>query len=197
MPRLDPLPLRTDEPNVRAVFDDFMRERGNVPNLFRTYARRLEMMTTSFEHFRKVMYTGSVPVTEKEIAAVRTSQINGCRYCLASHLALAKKFGMSKDKLDRLGLSEADPDTTSSIGSGAPSIESVLYGEHDVVWNSRERIILKLADTLTRTASVSDAIWDDACTVFQPEELMEIVAVVCLFNYYNRFANALEIEITK
>lgn len=197
MPRLDPLPLKTEDANVRAVFDDFMRERGNVPNLFRTYARRLEMMTTSFEHFRKVMYTGSVSVDEKEIAAVRTSQINGCRYCLASHLELAKKFGMSIDKFNRLGLWEENPDTTNSIGSGAPSIESVLGDPNDVVWNARERAILKIADTLTRTASVPDALWDDACVVFQPEELMEIVAVVCLFNYYNRFANALEIDITK
>jgi AhpD family alkylhydroperoxidase len=197
MPRLDPLPLKTEDESVRSVFEDFIRERGNVPNLFRTYARRLEMMTTSFDHFRKVMYTGSIPVAEKEIAAIRTSQINGCRYCLASHLALAKKFGVTKDKLQRLCLWEANPETTKSIGAAAPSIESVLGDEKDTVWNARERIILLIADTLTRTSFLPTKLWDEACGEFHPEEVMEIIAVVCLFNYYNRFSNALEIEITK
>lgn len=197
MTRLDPLPLKTEDEKVRAVFDDFIRERGNVPNLFRTYARRLEMMTTSFDHFRKVMYTGSLSVSDKEIAAIRTSQINGCRYCMASHLALAKKYGMSKEKFQRLHLWEANPATTKSVGDGAPPIETVLGDEKDTVWNAKERIILKIADTLTRTASLPTDLWDEACMEFHPEEVMEIIAVVGLFNYYNRFSNALEIEITK
>ena len=198
MPRIEPMPLKTEDAEVRAVFDDFLRERGNVPNLFRTYARRLEMMTSSFEHFRKLMYTGTVPVTEKELAAVRTSQINGCRYCMASHIMLAKKFGMSRDKFERLGLWDAQPGTTTAVGDGAPSIDEVLGGDDDSVWNAKERAILKIADSLTRNAvSLSGALWDEACAVYPQEEVMDIIGVVCQFNYYNRFANALEIEITR
>jgi AhpD family alkylhydroperoxidase len=196
MPRIEPLPLKTEDEDVRAVFDDFLRERGNVPNLFLTYARRLEMMVSSFEHFRKLMYTGTVPVAEKELAAIRTSQINGCRYCMASHILLAKKFGMSKEKFERLGLWNAKPDTITAVGAGAPSIDEVL-GNGDSVWSAKERAILKIADSLTRNAmTLPDELWVEACYVYEPEEVMEIIGVVCQFNYYNRFANALEIEIT-
>ena len=198
MPRIEPLPLKTDDEAARKVFDDFIRERGNVPNLFRTFARRLEMMTTSFEHFRAVTYTGTVPVQEKELAAIRTSQINGCRYCMASHIMLAKKFGMPREKFERLGLLDAGAATTPSVGEGAPLLSAVLGGEGDAVWSAKERAILKIADSLTRNAEcLPDEIWNEAASVYEPEEIMEIIAVVCMFNYFNRFANALEIEITK
>jgi len=198
MPRIEPLPLETDDADVRAVFEDFLRERGNVPNLFRTYARRLEMMVTSFEHFRKVMYTGTVSVQEKELAAVRTSQINSCRYCMASHIILAKGFGMPEEKFERLGLLNADPATTTAIGDGAPPIEDVLGPDGDTVWSEKERAILKIADHLTRNAAdLPQELWDEACKHYTDEEVMEIIAVICQFNYYNRFANALKIAITK
>lgn len=198
MPRIEPLPLKTNDEAARKVFDDFIRERGNVPNLFRTFARRLEMMTTSFDHFRAVTYTGTLPVQEKELAAVRTSQINGCRYCMASHIMLAKKFGMAREKFERLGLLDADAATTPSIGNGAPALSEVLGGEGDPVWSARERAVLKIADSLTRDAvNLPDEIWNEAAEEYAPEEIMEIIAVVCMFNYYNRFANALEIEITR
>jgi AhpD family alkylhydroperoxidase len=35
-----------------------------------------------------------------ELVKVRASQINGCAYCLQFHINLARKFGVSKDKLD-------------------------------------------------------------------------------------------------
>jgi alkylhydroperoxidase family enzyme len=62
------------------VFDDFLRERGNIPNMFRTAAHRPEIMRTMVAHFRAVMNTGTVPKKLKELVIVRTSQINRCEY---------------------------------------------------------------------------------------------------------------------
>ena len=64
----------------QVVFDDFLRERGNIPNMFRTAAHRPEIMRTMVAHFRAVMNTGTVPRKLKELVIVRTSQINGCEY---------------------------------------------------------------------------------------------------------------------
>lgn len=64
----------------QAVFDDFLRERGNIPNMFRTVAHRPEIMRTMVAHFRAVMNTGTVPKKLKELVIVRTSQINNCDY---------------------------------------------------------------------------------------------------------------------
>ena len=64
----------------QALFDDFLRERGNIPNMFRTVAHRPEIMRTMVAHFRAVMNTGTVPKKLKELVIVRTSQLNRCEY---------------------------------------------------------------------------------------------------------------------
>jgi alkylhydroperoxidase family enzyme len=75
--RLDKTQVDADS---QAVFDDFLRERGNIPNMFRTVAHRPEIMRTMVAHFRAVMNTGTVPKKLKELVIVRTSQINNCEY---------------------------------------------------------------------------------------------------------------------
>jgi alkylhydroperoxidase family enzyme len=64
----------------QSVYDDFMRERGNVPNMFRSVAHRPEIMRTMVAHFRAVMNTGTLPKKLKELVIVRTTQLNRCEY---------------------------------------------------------------------------------------------------------------------
>ena len=78
MPRLTK--LSTDQPETRAEFETFLKERGNVPNMFRTAAHRLEIMRTMTAHFRAVMNTGTVEKKLKEMVAVRVSHLNRCEY---------------------------------------------------------------------------------------------------------------------
>jgi hypothetical protein len=67
-------------PEVRAVFDRFMRVRGNIPNMFRTVARRPEIMLTMEAHMAAILNQGTVEFTIKEMCAVRTSANNKCAY---------------------------------------------------------------------------------------------------------------------
>lgn len=66
--------------DVKAIFDTFLKERGNIPNMFRTVAHRPEILTTMLAHFRAVMGPGTVPVALKEMLAVRVSRLNNCDY---------------------------------------------------------------------------------------------------------------------
>ena len=56
--------LRPDEvgADIRALFETFLRERGNIPNMFRTVAHRPEILSSMLAHFRAVMGPGTVPV---------------------------------------------------------------------------------------------------------------------------------------
>jgi alkylhydroperoxidase family enzyme len=63
-----------------AIFELYLKERGNVPNMFRTVAHRPEILRTLIAHFRAVMNTGTVGAKLKELVIVRTSQINNCEY---------------------------------------------------------------------------------------------------------------------
>ena len=79
-PRIPPLKLEDAPPEARAIFDAFMRERGNIPNMFRTAALRPRHMETMNAHFRVVMNEGDVPKVLKELLSIRVSSINECRY---------------------------------------------------------------------------------------------------------------------
>ena len=62
------------------IFDAYLKERGKIPNMFRTVAHRPEYLRTMIAHFRTVMNTGTVPPKLKELAVVRVSQLNHCDY---------------------------------------------------------------------------------------------------------------------
>lgn len=62
------------------LYDFYLKQRGNVPNMFRTVAHRPEIFRTMIAHFRAVMETGTLGAKLKEILFVRVSQINHCEY---------------------------------------------------------------------------------------------------------------------
>jgi alkylhydroperoxidase family enzyme len=78
--RLSKLSPAQADPETRQVFDRFLKERGNVPNMFRTMAHRPEIMKTMTAHFRAVLNTGTVDKRLKEMVAVRVSHLNRCEY---------------------------------------------------------------------------------------------------------------------
>ena len=65
---------------VKDIFEAFLEERGNIPNMFRTAGLRPKHLTTMISHFQTVMNEGDVPPLLKELLAVRVSSINRCKY---------------------------------------------------------------------------------------------------------------------
>lgn len=79
-PRVPPLPPEGNEPEVQELFERFLEERGNVPNMFRTVGRLPLHLATMIDHFTTVMREGEVPRRLKEMISIRVSALNGCRY---------------------------------------------------------------------------------------------------------------------
>jgi alkylhydroperoxidase family enzyme len=80
MPRISRLERDQVDAESQAIYDHYLKARGNVPNMFRTVAHRPEIFRTMIAHFRAVMETGTIPVKLKELVIVRTSQLNACEY---------------------------------------------------------------------------------------------------------------------
>jgi AhpD family alkylhydroperoxidase len=102
LPRITPVDPAESEGTNREVFEQFLKERGNIPNMMRTMGLSPEHLRTMVAHFRTVMNTGTVPRLLKEMIAVRVSRINACDYCLASHTVLARRLGATESQLDAL-----------------------------------------------------------------------------------------------
>jgi uncharacterized peroxidase-related enzyme len=170
-----PLPALDDAPpDVRRLFDAFLRERGNVPNLFRAASLRPPIVLTLFAHLRAVTGPGEVPVLLKELLTVRVSQLNSCAYCLASHTALSRKHGATDPQLSAL--------------------EAGQFEEFEPGW----RAALAFADAMTPTGGdVTDEIYAELARWWTPPQIIEITSVIGFFNYFNRFAEALRIPVTR
>ncbi len=162
-------------PDLAELYDRIFAQRGNVPNMFRTMAHRPEIFRTMMEHFAAVLNTGTVSTALKELIIVRTSQLNRTPYCLASHTQLARGLGWTDDQIDNLPNWASREDFT-----------------------TREKVALKLAETVTLDAHrLSDEQFVELQNYYSEGEIVELLCAIGLFNYFNRFNNALLMEPTK
>jgi alkylhydroperoxidase family enzyme len=87
---------------------------------------------------------------------------------------LARRLGATDEMLD--GIAGAD------------------YGKFEPGWH----VALQWADAMTPTASIPDnALFTDLKRHWNDAQVVEITAVIGLFNYFNRFATALDIPPTR
>jgi uncharacterized peroxidase-related enzyme len=175
MSRISRLNRSEVSPELAALYDKAYAQRGNVPNMFRVMAHRPEIFATMQAHFGAVLNTGTVPTKLKELIIVRTSQVNDTPYCLASHTILAKGLGWTDDQLSHLADWQKRDDFTPA-----------------------EKAALKLAETVTRDAhGVTDEQFAELRSFYNEGEIVELLCAIGLFNYFNRFNNALKMEPTK
>ena len=61
-----------------------------------------------------------------------------------------------------------------------------------------EKVALELAERVTRDPlAVDDALWVELRKYYDEGEIIELLAAIGLFNYFNRFNDALRMEPTK
>ena len=175
MSRISRLDRSQVSPEMAALYDKAFAQRGNVPNMFRVMAHRPEIFATMQAHFGAVLNTGTVSTKLKELIIVRTSQVNDTPYCLASHTILARNLGWTDEQLANLASWPTRNDFTSA-----------------------EKVALRLAETVTRDAhAVSDEQYAELRSFYDEGEIVELLCAIGLFNYFNRFNNALNMEPTK
>lgn len=110
----------------------------------------------------------SLPVDLINLVHLRTSQINGCAYCIDMHSRDLLKGGMPIDKL----------------------ILIPAWREAGGLFDARERAALAWSETVTAVAQtgVPDAEFDAARAAFNDKELSDLTIAIGLMNAYNRLA---------
>jgi len=175
MPRISRLQRDEVLSSAVRIYDRYLRDRGNVPNMFRTMAHRPEIFETIIAHMEAVLNTGTLPKALKELVIVRTSQLNRTPYCLASHTTIARKLGWTETQIEAL---------RDSGGSKE--------------FSEREKVAIHLAEVMTLDAhSYSEAEFARLRSFYSEGEIVELMAAIGLFNYFNRFNDLLEMEPTK
>jgi alkylhydroperoxidase family enzyme len=94
---------------------------------------------------------------------------------MASHTALAKQLGASEALLEAMYHIDAHRDE----------------------FTAAELAALVLAERMTTDArNVDEDVWADLRAHFNEGQIIELAAVIGLFNYFNRFNDALRVDIT-
>ncbi len=88
---------------------------------------------------------------------------------------MARRLGWSEDQLNNLANFRERSDFTEA-----------------------EKAALDLAERATRDSNgVDDVFWNELRQYYEEGEIIELLAAIGLFNYFNRFNNALHMEPTK
>ncbi len=91
---------------------------------------------------------------------------------MEAHTALARQLGVSEALLDAL----------------------YHIDEHHHLFTAQELAALRFAEIMTTSArDVDENVWDELQAHFDDGQLVELATVIGLFNFFNRFADALQI----
>ena len=84
-------------PEVKAVYDDIMATRKTdwINNFWKALANDPVTLKRTWEDIKQIMSPGALDAVTKEMIYVAISVSNQCDYCIASHIASAKKKGMT------------------------------------------------------------------------------------------------------
>ncbi len=115
----------------------------------------------------KATQQGGVPQTVLELVHLRTSQINGCSFCVDYGARNAKKAGETDERLFAVAVWREAPYFTDA-----------------------ERAALALSEAVTRLADcadpVPDEIWEEATRHYDEKGLGAIIFMIALTNLVNR-----------
>jgi AhpD family alkylhydroperoxidase len=84
-------------PEVKAVYDDIMATRKTdwINNFWKALANDPVTLKRTWDDIKQIMAPGTLDAVTKEMIYVAVSVSNQCDYCIASHIASAKKKGMT------------------------------------------------------------------------------------------------------
>ena len=95
---------------------------------------------------------------------------------MASHTAALRRVKVPEEKIAGLQVAIVEPS----------------------LFTEKELVALELADRVSESGhAVSDELWERLLQHFERDEIIELVSVCGLFNYFNRVNDALRMEITR
>jgi uncharacterized peroxidase-related enzyme len=156
---------------VKAVFEGMEKKIGAVPNIFRAMAHNPEMLETF------LALNATLPKTQldgklRELAYIKTSELNDCDYCLHHHRALGKKAGLNDRQVN----------------------ETAEFETSDA-YDDLQREVMRYAEQVTRHINVDDALFAGLKKTLGDREIVELAMTVGIANFTNRVTETLRMEL--
>jgi uncharacterized peroxidase-related enzyme len=172
-PRLPMLEREQVSPELHPLFDALLRDRGVVPNMFKTVAQS-PALTLGFAAFLKPLLSeGALTGAYKELVSTLVARRLDCDYCATAHTISAIQKGATREQVEALENYESGPFTEA------------------------EKVGFRVADRLHASPQgVNDALYAEARKYYSEEQFIELTAVAAAFEFFPRFVSALRIPVT-
>lgn len=150
---------------AKDLFEQMKAKGGKVPKWMRVMANCEDILIGFFTMFKATMDDAPLDRLLKWKLALIISDINKCEFCVS----------VAQQQLKAFGLTDAD---VSNI--------------QELELTDREKLAVEYGKASTEHAyKMNQALIDRVKAEFSDEELVELAAVVGLFNYINRFNDSL------
>lgn len=154
---------------VQPIFDRLTQAFGQVPAFFATMARSPEALQHFMPLYGAVINKGSVEAKYKELAYLKTAQINGCEYCFRAHSASGKKNGVTEEQISHLA-----------------------FYQRSAAFDAKDKATLLYAERVTRGASaIREGAIQELKKHYSDDQIVELTLTICIANFTNRFNDAL------
>lgn len=170
MALVDPLTEEQMEPELREHVQFFKGPLGVIPNSVRTMSHRAPI-ARAFTDLNIAVMTdyGAVTPEFKRLVGYVSSFASGCMYCQAHMILASERFGASEDRLN-----------------------DVFNFEESPHYSEAEKAALAFAHAATQVPNgVTEEVGARLREHWSPEQIVEIMGVVALFGYLNRWNDSM------
>ncbi len=151
------------EEAAKAVYEKFEKDTGKVPEWVKVMAHNPKVVKEFTELFKVVMGEGYIEPLLRWKIAYTVSQTLRCPFCVDVTGKMLKSLGASDEVLEK------------------------LRQEKDL--SEEEKGVLDLVKEVTKKATCDPELFKRLKEKFSEAELVEVVSIIGLFNYINRFNN--------
>ncbi len=162
------------EDDLQKTFDRLMPAGMKPLIIFKTMAKHRLLFDHQMALGGVVLYKGTLDRIERELILHRTCARCGSEYEWGVHVnAFARPLGISEEKIRG----------------------TVTADWNDPVWTERESILIRLADELHDTATVSDELWAMLSEGWSEMEILEMIAVCGNYHGVSFLTNAVKMNL--
>jgi uncharacterized peroxidase-related enzyme len=176
MPWIEVVPPDEADGELAAAYEVIRKRRGKLSNIMAIQGLNPKMIGPHLDLYMAIMFERSgLTRGEREMVAVRVSVLNGCEYCTRHHAEALRACWRADERADALE-----------------------RGEIPEWLSDREREMLSYAERLTEDPSgveEKDVLRLREVGLSDPE-IVNLASVVGYFNFVNRIAEGLGVEVT-
>ena len=161
-------------PELAAVYDALQKQRGVVPNMFKTVAHVPGLAGAFAGLLKALLGDGALPGWYKELIATRMSVLNRSEYAMKAHAISAKQKGASDEQIEAIKADFAKGPFTAA-----------------------ETLGFRCAERLHRSGrDLDDPLFAELKAAYSDPQIVELVAAASIFEFFPRFVDGLRIPLT-